>query len=325
MAYGISIRSAIGDNNITDLSSFRVFAIETKTETLTFSPQTFTYTAPSGWTSSNGTFYILSNADGLLPSFSVSGSNTIEGVFSTGNPSIKSESFTIFWLVKTGTDQPPGYGVYIANANGETVLDNNTDTLLAESSGTLSSYITTNSGFRAFDLPANFSRTDSLVFVKLPDNADFYAISRLSPGSPENYQIGTTTEVSFEYFIVKESFKLTSSSAYGFEVYDGSGNLVYSDSYELFPSNGQTFKVEPYVSSSSTTIDTSKDLWVALNFAWPIAFCPDGGINTPTVNLVAGLERSGSLVSTKLTSSFNDPPSPQQFEAHDNTALIVQR
>lgn len=326
MAYGFEIPTALGGNKVTDLSSFRVFSVETKTETVTTSPQTFTYSAPSGWNSSNGTFYILPNSDGILPNFSVSGATTIEASFASFNSLFKATSWVIYWLVKTGNDSSSGFGILVSNSNGETVLSDETETLLVESSGTLPSYTTTNSGFRLFSTPSGFSDSDSVIFVKVPDGHDFYAISRLRLGDPRDLNLCSTTQTSLDYFVVRESFSLTPTSGYGLEIYSPSGDLVYSDGYDLFPSNGKTYTAKG-VSPTTESIDGTKDLWVALNFGIGVPFCPDGGAGSfPTFQLVAGVKRVGSTVETEVVSVVDDPPSARAVsDAHDNTALLAQR
>lgn len=324
MAYGIEIRSAIGSDDITDLTSFRVFGVQTKTESTTTAAQTFNYTAPTGWTSSNGTFYILPNSSGILPNFSVTGATTLSANFASFNSTLKANSWQIFWLVKTGTDAPSGYGMQILNGGNSTVLSSETETLLKFSSGTLSSYTTSNTGYRQFSLPSGFSTTTDAIFVKLPNGADLAASSREFYNAADKYRLGSTTETSLEYFTTRRSFSLTSATGYGLAVYSAIGELVYSTDYDIFPSNGKTFTVSP---SSSTSVDGTKDVWVNLNFGVPVPFCPDGGAGGfPTFNFISGVSRSGSTVSHAGMNMRNDPPSPfQQSTAHDNTALIVQR
>lgn len=326
MSYGLRISSAIGSDDITDFLSFRIFAIEVKTESVTSSPQTFSYTGPTGWTTSNGTFYVLPNSSGILPNFSLSGTNQIIASFSGINSIYKANSWRIFWLVKTGNDTPSGYGALIANASGNTVINNDTQTMLAESSGTLSSFTTTNSGARKFGVPSGFLPTDSAIFVKLVDGTDLYFSSRDTYPSSQNLNLLSTTATSLEYFVIRGSFSLATPTGYGMSIFSGTGNLVYNTSYDIFPSNGQTFTVEDSI-TTSTTVDGTKDVWVNLNFGTPAPFCPDGGAGSfPTFNFIAGVTRSGSTIGCDTISIVNTPPSTDAVAtAHKNTALIVQR
>lgn len=324
MAYGIQISSAIGSDDITDLTSFRVRAAQIKTETVTTAAQVFTYTAPSGWTTSNGTFYVAPNSAKILPAFYTSGTNQIKADFSNFNSLYKANSWEIIWLLKTGTDAPSGYGLLVSNGSGQTVLSNDTETMLAAPSGTLTSYTTTNTGFRQFSLPSGFSLLDDAIFVKLNDGNDFYASSRDFFTSPENLKLNTTTATTLDYFIVSRSKSIPApTSGYGLAVFSGSGDVVYSSDYDIFPSNGQTLRLD---GSSTTNVDGTKDLWVNLNFGCPAPFCPDGGAGGfPTFNLIRGVERGGNVISSSGGNMRNDPPSGAQASAHDNTALLVQR
>lgn len=322
MTYGIEISSAIGSNDLTDLTSFRVFDVQLKTESVTTAGQTFTYTAPSGWSSSNGTFYVVPNSSGVMPAFSASGS-TITATFQTFNSLLKANSWRIFWLVKTGTDAPSGYGFLVSNGSAQTVLSDTTETLLASSSGTLTSYTTTNTGMRQFSLPSGFDATEDALFVKLTDNSDFFATSRNFYSGADDFKVNSTTETSLQYFVVSRSFSLAApTSGYGIAVFSN-GSVVYTSEYDIFPSNGQTLVVDD---GASTTVNTSKDVWVNLQFATPAPFCPFPGNPTfPTFNFVLGLERSGATVSEKQESVANIGNSNLVSNAHDNTALIVQR
>lgn len=325
MAYGIQIGSAIGSDDITDLTSFRVIAVQSKTESVTTAAQTFTYTAPFGWTTSNGTFYVVPNSSGVLPSFYQSGTNQLKADFAVFNSIYKATSWSVFWLVKTGIDGPSGYGVLVSNGSGQTVISNDTETMLAASSGTLSSYTTTNTGWRQFTMPAGFSIDSDAIFLKLPDGGNLIASSRNTYNASESIRINTTTETGLDYFVVKRSFSISSpTGGYGLVVFDGSGSVVYSTEYDVFPSNGSTLRVQ---SGATTTIDPSKDVWVNLNFGTPAPFCPDGGAGGfPTFNLASGVQRSGSSVSYLAASILNTAPGADQVSsAHDNTALIVQR
>lgn len=324
MSYGIQISSAIGSDDITDLTSFRVFAAETKTETVTTTGQTFTYTAPTGWTSSNGTFYVSPNSGGILPSFSVASSNTIQATFETYGATLKANSWTVFWLVKNGTDTPSGYGFLIENGSGTTVLSNDTETLLAYDTGTLTSFTTTNTGYRQFALPPSFSVDTDIIFIKLTDGADLLASSRDTYYGVDKFRVNSSTDTSLDYFTVRRSSSLPNPTGYGVAVYSSIGEVIYTTDYDIFPSNGQSFAVE---SSSSTTVDTTKDVWVNLTFGVPFPFCPDGGQGLfPTFNIIFGVIRSGSDVSSYPVSLIDDDPSGSSVSyPHSNTALIVQR
>jgi hypothetical protein len=320
MAFGLSLSTALGPNDITDLSSFRILATETKTESVTTGSQTFTYPAPSGWTASNGTFYILPNSDGILPSFSASGTSTT-ATFDNFNSIYKANSWVIYWLVKTGTDTPSGYGIYIKNGSNQTVISDTTDTLLVKSSGTLSSYTTSNSGFRSFTLPSGFSVANDALFVKLVDGHNFFALSRFRYNEATNYRVGSTVSTSIQYFVLERSNALTPTGGYGLGIYKPNGDLAYDSGYDIFPSNGQSLKVD---GNSTATINTSKDVWVNLNFGTPAPFCPLPG-TSQTFNLLTGVQRSGSTISIDEESVVDDATSSNVAEAHDNTALIVQR
>jgi hypothetical protein len=320
MSFGLSLSTALGPDDITDLSSFRILATETKTQSVTTGSQTFTYSAPSGWTASNGTFYILPNSDGVLPSFSASGTS-LTATFNNFNSTFKANSWVIYWLVKTGTDTPSGYGMYIKNGSNQTVISDTTDTLLVKSSGTLSSYATSNSGFRSFTLPSGFNTSDDTLFVKLVNGHNFFALSRFRYNEATNYRVGSTTSTSIGYFVLERSSALAPTGGYGLSVYKPNGDLVYDSGYDIFPSNGQSLKVD---GNSTATINTSKDVWVNLNFGTPAPFCPFPG-NLPTFNILTGVQRSNSTISIDQKSVVDDPTSSSVGAAHDNTALIVQR
>lgn len=320
MAFGLSLRTAIGSDDVTDLSSFRIFATQTKTQSVTTAAQTFTYPAPSGWTSSNGTFYVRPNSTGILPSFSASGTN-ITATFQSFNSIYKANSWVIYWLVKTGTDVPSGYGIYIKNGSNATILSDTTDTLLVKSSGTMSSYSTSNSGFRRFNLPAGFNVANDVLFAKLEDGKDLFALSRQRFNESADYKMGSTTSTSIQYFLLERSNVLTPTSGYGLAIFKANGDLVYDSGYDIFPSNGQSLKVD---GNSTASINTSKDVWVNLNFGTPAPFCPFPG-QFPTFNILSGVKRNGSSVSLEQKSVVDDATSSQVGSAHDNTALIVQR
>ena len=323
MAYGIQISSALGSDDITDLSSYRIFAVDIESETVTTSAQSFNYTAPSGWTSSNGTFYVLPNSVGVLPAFEVTAPTTLTASFTSFNSTYKADSWRIFWLVKTGTDVPTGYGMYISNASNQTIISADTETLLSYGTGTLTSYTTSNTGFRSFSLPLGFDETTDAIFVKVVDGADYFAISRPFYADASDYKVCSTTETALEYFSLRRSFSLVEGSGYGMSVFSDTGSLVYSTEYDIFPSNGTTLRVAP---SQSQTIVSGTDLWVNLNFGTPAPFCPDGGSGAfPTFNYIRGVERVGLTISEKMVSIRDDDPSGEVGFAHNNTALLVQR
>jgi len=321
MTFGLSLKTALGSDDITDLSSFRVFAIQTKTESVTTSAQTFTYNAPSGWTSTNGAFYIQPNSAGILPSFSASGT-TITAEFEGFNSLFKANSWVIHWLIKTGTDIPSGYGMLIKNGSNQTVISGDTGTMLVKSSGTLTSYSTSNTGFRRFSLPSGFDVSKDVLFAKIVDGGNFFALSRQRYNESADYRLGSTTETSIQYFLLERSQVLSPTGGYGLAIYQSNGDLAYDSGYDIFPSNGQNLKVD---GNSTASIDTNKDVWVNLNFGTPAPFCPFPGGSFPTFNLLVGLKRSGSLLEQDEESVVDDANSFAQADAHDNTALIVQR
>jgi len=321
LSYGIEINAAIGQNDASDLRSFRLFAEEVKTESVTGAAQDFVYTAPSGWNSSNGVFYVVPESDKILPSFTVTGSNEITASFTSFNASFKATSWKLFWLVTNSTDTPSGYGILISNTSGETVVSNDYEVLQTDLEGTLTTYTTTNTGVRQFELPNNFSFENDIVFVKLSDNSDLFFASRNFYTDPLRPRVCSTTETSLDYFLVKKPSTIASSIGYGMEIFNPSGQLSYSSNYNIFPSNGQTLTVK---NGASTTIDSNKDVWVSLNFGSPAPFCPDPN-RFPTFNLIKGLERSGSTVENSVVSIYDDLSSSAQGSSHDNTALIVQR
>lgn len=323
MAYGIEISSAIGSEDITDLTSFRLLAAEIKTETITTQGQVFTYTAPSGWTTSNGTFYVAPNSSGVLPSFYTSGTNTIKAESPNSNYLVAATSWEILWLLKTGSDTPSGYGLLVANGSGQTVLSNDTETMLAASSGTLTSYTTTNTGMRQFSLPSGFSLLDDTVFVKLNDGHNFYATSRNVFATADNPKLNTTTATTLDYFIVSRSKAIPApTGGYGLAVFSGDGTVVYRSDYDIFPSNGKTLRLD---GSNTAVVDGTKDLWVSLNFGCPAPFCPSVDGQDPTYNFITGIKRIGNVASFSGGNMLFGAPSRYVSTAHDNTALLVQR
>lgn len=326
MAYGLNIKSAIGSDDISDFTSFRIFDIETDTVTPTTAAQTFTYTAPSGWTSSNGVFYIVPNSTGVLPSFTASGT-TLTASFGAFNASFKANSWKIFWLVETGTDTPSGYGISIKNASNQTVLSSDNPALQVTNSGTLSSYTTTNTSMRLFGVPSGFNYLTDALFVKLEDGKDVIYSSAEYYNTGFNFNVCSSNATSFEYFTVRNSAELTDASGYGMKIYNGNGDLVYHSAYDLFPSNGANYKIESNqaVGDPIGTIDATKDVWVALNFGYPAPLCPIQDGSQPTYWNILGALRSGNQLINIGKALFISGPSSAQAGPHSNSILVVQR
>jgi hypothetical protein len=262
----------------------------------------------------------LPNSSGILPHFSASGT-TVTAEFQAFNSSLKANSWKIYYYIESVSDSATGYGIQIKNGNNYTIIGDNYPVYQVKSGGTLNYNTITNTSFRLFNLPTGFNINEDIIFVKLTNSGNLFALSRLRYNESVNYRLGSSTTNSLEYRVITTANNLPLANNYGLTIYDGNSNKVYDSGYDIFPSNGQFLLLN---GSNTATVDNLKDVWINLPFGVPAPICPNPSF-LPTFNLINGIKRSSSTLSYEQVSAVDDAPSLAQSFPHFTNAKIVQR